>query len=58
MPPLYATEKERFVAELARDLFVAAFTGQPGLLTPPPSPTKCFQQAKLFAEELQKENFS
>lgn len=57
MAPLYATEKEKFIAELAKDLYVAAFTGKPDLLNPP-SPAACFRQAKLFAEELQKENFS
>lgn len=58
MAPLYATEKEKFIAELAKDLYVAIFAGKPDLLLNPPSPAGCFKQAKLFAEELQKENFS
>ena len=59
MAPLYGSEKEKFIAELAKDLYVAAFTGKPDLLlNNPPSPAGCFKQAKLFAEELQKENFS
>ena len=58
MAPLYGSEKEKFIAELAKDLYVAAFTGKPDLLLNPPSPAGCFTLAKLFAEELQKENFS